>query len=156
MPDGATLVPAGHPGSRHIGTGDGRRRSRIHARLLSPRRLSYCRIVEESPGIADPGDPGDMEMYGGLNWIPHVPGQLARREVAGYRIFDALGAGARVPPTALVTGPHGPGMAQLFVPMKASKNRRCPHRRRERNSFVRSWRGAASRSAGDPASTTTP
>ncbi|NKY36499.1 hypothetical protein HGA13_26015 [Nocardia speluncae] len=79
-------------------------------------------IARDDDGLFYVYKPGDMEMYGGLNWIPHVPGQLARREVAGYRIFDALGAGARVPPTALVTGPHGPGMAQLFVPLKASKN----------------------------------
>ncbi|WP_280421888.1 hypothetical protein [Nocardia carnea] len=79
-------------------------------------------IARDAEGVFYIYKPDDMEMYGGLNWIPHAPGQLARREVAGYRIFDGLGAGMRVPPTALVTGPHGPGMAQLFVPMKASKD----------------------------------
>ncbi|WP_063061292.1 hypothetical protein [Nocardia sienata] len=78
-------------------------------------------VTRDQDGVLYVYKPDDLEMYDGLNWLPHVSGQLARREVAGFRIFELLQA-PRVPPTALVDGPRGPGMAQLFVPMKASKD----------------------------------
>jgi uncharacterized repeat protein (TIGR03843 family) len=42
------------------------------------------------------------------------PPRLFRREVAAYRLSEALGWGL-VPPTVLRDGPHGEGSVQLFV-----------------------------------------
>lgn len=44
--------------------------------------------------------------------FPH--GSLARREVACYRVSEALGLGV-VPETFLAEGPYGPGSAQRFL-----------------------------------------
>ncbi|MEU7769339.1 hypothetical protein AB0B25_30210 [Nocardia sp. NPDC049190] len=41
-------------------------------------------------------------------------GELAKREVAAFRVDEALGFG-RVPPTAMVNGIYGPGSHQLWV-----------------------------------------
>ena len=43
------------------------------------------------------------------------PGTLCQREVAAYRVANALGW-PLVPPTILRDGPEGPGSVQLFVP----------------------------------------
>ncbi|NUP25589.1 MAG: hypothetical protein HOQ44_02670 [Nocardia sp.] len=64
--------------------------------------------------------PFDEEKFGNIDWIPHTPGQLAIRDVLGYRVFEMMRA-PLVPPTALVDGPFGPGSSQLYVPMKYSK-----------------------------------
>ncbi|MGW5387034.1 hypothetical protein [Nocardia sp. NPDC003963] len=46
--------------------------------------------------------------------IPAEPGALAAREVAAYRLDRLLGFG-RVPPTALIDGPYGPGSIQQWA-----------------------------------------
>lgn len=51
--------------------------------------------------------------------IPGGGGALAQREVCAYRVDEALGFG-RVPPTAIVDGPYGPGSSQLWVHSGAS------------------------------------
>jgi hypothetical protein len=51
---------------------------------------------------------GERELWD----FPH--GSLARREVACYRVSEALGLGV-VPETHMATGPYGPGSAQLFL-----------------------------------------
>ncbi|MEV6431350.1 hypothetical protein [Nocardia sp. NPDC051463] len=77
-------------------------------------------ITRDPDGVLYIYKPFHQEYYGDQNWLPHVDGQLAIREVAGYRVFELIDA-PRVPPTALVDGPRGPGMAQLYVPLKRSK-----------------------------------
>lgn len=113
--------PAYTPSSaeRHVAT----RRLTIDEELSDtlPTSANGVYITRDQDGVFYVYKPGDMEMYGNLNWVPHLPGQLARREVTGFRVFELMKA-PRVPPTALVDGPLGKGMAQLFVPMKASKD----------------------------------
>lgn len=77
-------------------------------------------ITRDSEGALYIYKPSHQESYYSGIWHPHVDGQLAIREVAGYRIFELIGADS-VPPTAMVDGPRGPGMAQLYVPLKRSK-----------------------------------
>ncbi|MFQ6395576.1 hypothetical protein ACLMAJ_19200 [Nocardia sp. KC 131] len=49
-----------------------------------------------------------------LRWLPARPGVLAKNEVAAYRVDAMLGFG-RVPPTAIIHGPEGPGSVQQWV-----------------------------------------
>ncbi|MEU1985593.1 hypothetical protein [Nocardia sp. NPDC019395] len=58
--------------------------------------------------------PSAGEIFGLRNWLPHVPGTLARREVAAYRMDRLFGFGL-VPPTALVTRGGREGSIQQFV-----------------------------------------
>lgn len=58
--------------------------------------------------------PAAEETFEGISWIRHVPGELAKREVAAYRINRLLGF-ELVPPTGLIErGPHGPGSVQEY------------------------------------------
>ncbi|WP_327115305.1 phosphatidylinositol 4-kinase [Nocardia sp. NBC_01730] len=74
-------------------------------------------------------DDGELNIYKpihGETYDPHLPfihapGALTSREIAAYRVDEALGFG-RVPPTARTDGvigpdgtPSGPGMVQQFV-----------------------------------------
>ncbi|MFD4404597.1 hypothetical protein ACFWPH_17740 [Nocardia sp. NPDC058499] len=59
--------------------------------------------------------PSSGEQFDNRDWLPHVPGTLARREVAAYRMDRLFGFGL-VPPTALVARPNGEECAvQQFV-----------------------------------------
>ncbi|MET8798134.1 hypothetical protein ABZV91_17070 [Nocardia sp. NPDC004568] len=78
-------------------------------------------VTRDTDGVLYIYKPFIDENYLDFNWLPHVPGQLGIREVAGYRVFELMGS-HRMPPTALVNGPYGRGAAQLYVPMKASKD----------------------------------
>jgi hypothetical protein len=49
-----------------------------------------------------------------LRWLPARPGVLAKNECAAYRVDAMLGFG-RVPPTAIIHGPEGPGSVQQWV-----------------------------------------
>ncbi|MGW4720507.1 hypothetical protein [Nocardia sp. NPDC004260] len=53
--------------------------------------------------------------------IPKRPGEYAKREVAAFRVDEALGFGL-VPPTAMVRGPKGWGSVQQFVPSTGARN----------------------------------
>lgn len=64
--------------------------------------------------------PFSGESFGTRNWIAHEPGRLACREVAAYRIDQLFGFG-RVPPTALIDGPDGPGSVQQFIELGRGK-----------------------------------
>ncbi|MGW5383817.1 hypothetical protein [Nocardia sp. NPDC003963] len=78
-------------------------------------------VARDATGILYVYKPARHEIFDGRDWIPPVPGQLALREVGGYRVSELMGS-RLVPPTALVDGPMGPGSAKLYIPMKASKN----------------------------------
>lgn len=65
--------------------------------------------------------PIKYENFGARAWLPHVDGQLAIREVAASRVFGLMKS-SLVPPTGLVNGPFGPGMAKLYVPLKERKD----------------------------------
>ncbi|NUS91004.1 MAG: hypothetical protein HOQ36_01130 [Nocardia sp.] len=107
------------PLERHVGT----RRLTIDdemSGMLRPTSNGVW-ITRDPDGALYIYKPSHQEFYGDNNWLPHENGQLAIREVAGYRVFERL-APARVPPTALVDGPRGPGMAQLYVPLKRGKS----------------------------------
>ncbi|MBF6302850.1 hypothetical protein IU459_35795 [Nocardia amamiensis] len=58
--------------------------------------------------------PASGENFDGVDWIPHVPGELAKREAAAFRIDQLYGFG-RVPPTIIANGPHGPGSLQSYI-----------------------------------------
>ncbi|MEU7633274.1 hypothetical protein AB0C34_25390 [Nocardia sp. NPDC049220] len=64
--------------------------------------------------------PASGERFGGRDWLPHRHGELAKREVGAFRM-DQLFKFGRVPPTALTSGPHGPGMVQQFMEFKRGK-----------------------------------
>lgn len=51
--------------------------------------------------------------------IPSKRGEYAKREVAAFRVDEALGFGL-IPPTAMVKGPKGRGSVQQFVEVKGS------------------------------------
>ncbi|WP_328389127.1 hypothetical protein [Nocardia sp. NBC_00416] len=98
------------------------RRLSIDDRLTRalPSSANGVYVTRDTDGFLYIYKPFRDEIYGDYNWLPHEDGQLAIREVAGYRVFELIDA-PRVPPTALVDGPHGPGMAQLYIPLKRGK-----------------------------------
>ncbi|MFQ6397116.1 hypothetical protein ACLMAJ_27105 [Nocardia sp. KC 131] len=64
--------------------------------------------------------PASGEKFGEMDWIPHVQGELAKRELGAFRMDQLFGFG-RVPPGALIDGtraPHGAGFVQQFVKLK--------------------------------------
>jgi hypothetical protein len=77
-------------------------------------------LPSDDAGTLNVYKPFSGEFFGLRDWIPHEQGQLARREVAAYRIDQLFGFG-RVPPTALVNGPDGPGSVQQFVELARGK-----------------------------------
>ncbi|MBF6241189.1 hypothetical protein [Nocardia otitidiscaviarum] len=77
-------------------------------------------LPSDDAGTLNVYKPFTGESFGKRDWITHEQGQLARREVAAYRIDQLFGFG-RVPPTALVDGPNGPGSVQQFVELDRGK-----------------------------------
>ncbi|MBF6241553.1 hypothetical protein IU474_31410 [Nocardia otitidiscaviarum] len=69
--------------------------------------------------------PISMQKHGQREGIPSTPGALAQRETAAFRVDQLLGFG-RVPPTAMIDGPYGPGSAQLWVYSRAVTARYRP------------------------------
>ena len=64
-------------------------------------------VTRDTEGILYIYKPFQHEIFYSTTWLPHTDGQLAIREVAGYRVFELIDA-PLVPPTALVDGPLGP------------------------------------------------
>ncbi|MGW4720506.1 hypothetical protein [Nocardia sp. NPDC004260] len=64
--------------------------------------------------------PASGENFDGVDWIPPIPGELAKREVAAFRIDQLYGFG-RVPPTIIANGPHGPGSLQSYIQLGKAK-----------------------------------
>ncbi|MEV3959887.1 hypothetical protein AB0M34_03160 [Nocardia sp. NPDC050193] len=111
-----------HVASRHLVV-DFELTRALHGQLEDERISSVtgALITRDPDGVLYMYKPFVSETFLNFNWLPHQAGQLGIREVAGFRVFELMGA-SRVPPTALVDGPMGPGVAQLYVPMKPSKN----------------------------------
>lgn len=85
----------------------------------------------------------------GLPWrygIPRGYGQHAAREVAAYRVDEALGFG-RVPPTTIVEkGPYGPGSNQIWI-LSSPGRALAAWRRRpaaEQEASMTAWRNSSS------------
>ncbi|MEU7628976.1 hypothetical protein AB0C34_03180 [Nocardia sp. NPDC049220] len=57
---------------------------------------------------------GENVHFSMKNLIPQISGELAKREVAAYRVNELLGF-TLVPPTAIIKGPKGLGSNQNFV-----------------------------------------
>ncbi|WP_157224141.1 hypothetical protein [Nocardia paucivorans] len=77
-------------------------------------------LPSDDGGTLNVYKPFSGESFGTRNWITHEPGRLACREVAAYRVDQLFGFG-RVPPTALIDGPDGPGSVQQFVELGRGK-----------------------------------
>ncbi len=77
-------------------------------------------LPSDDTGTLNVYKPFSGESFGARNWITHEPGRLACREVAAYRIDQMFGFG-RVPPTALIAGPDGPGSVQQFIELGRGK-----------------------------------
>lgn len=71
-------------------------------------------IMRDGGGRLVVHKPADEENFESISWIRHEPGELAKREVAAYRISRLLGFDL-VPPTGLVPdGPYGNGSVQQY------------------------------------------
>lgn len=110
-------------------TADPARRARSTAGLI-PERTANGVYRLRAHGADDDYviyKPSSEENYrddiGGFSWLPHEGGALAKRELAGYRIFHLyFPEKPLVAPTALIeNGPFGPGSVQQFLPLKKSK-----------------------------------
>jgi hypothetical protein len=81
---------------------------------LPPGNNNGVHIMRDSDDKLVVYKPAAEETFEGISWIRHVPGELAKREVAAYRINRLLGFDL-VPPTGLIErGPHGRGSVQEY------------------------------------------